>query len=195
MTAAPVPQPQAYLAAITAHAALFDHVAPLAGARVLVHEAHTGVGFCAVQRARVASALTVVAVVPAGADTTPLARLQATGAGPHLVIDVAHDLVDGVRRHTGRTRPIDRVVQGRFGAEPGGDLALLAPGSVIAVHGLACRDAGCGWWPELLAAGLTLRLIAPGALSEAALARAVADLTSLRQAGAWHEPPPAHGAA
>jgi NADPH:quinone reductase-like Zn-dependent oxidoreductase len=170
-------------AALVAHAALFDHLAPVCGARVLVHDTAASTGFHAVQLAKAAGALTVAAAVTGVAEARAAQR-----AGADLVIDTTRtDAVALLRRHTGEQRPIHRIVHGRFGHDPGIDLALLVSGGVIAAHALAGPEVCTGWWPELLAAGITLKLVAFGALPRPVLERARADVRDLRAAGRWHD--------
>ena len=170
-------------AAVLAHAALFDHLAPVGGARVLVHGMARPIGFHAVQLAKAAGALTVAAVVSGRAEACAAQR-----AGADLVIDTtAADAVALLRHHTGQERPIHRIVHGRFGHDPGIDLALLAPGGVIAAHALAGPEVCTGWWPELLGAGITVKLVAYGALPAGVLERARADVRRLRAAGLWQD--------
>lgn len=169
--------------ALVAHAALFDHLAPVCGARVLVHHTARSTGFHAVQLAKAAGALTVAAAV-----TGPAEACAAHRAGADLVIDMTDtDPVALLRHHTREERPIHRIVHGRFGHDPGTDLALLARGGVIAAHALAGPEVCTGWWPELLAAGIALKLVAYGALPQPVLERARADVRELRAAGRWHD--------
>lgn len=168
-------------AALVAHAALFDHLAPVHGARVLVHDTTSATGFHAVQLAKAAGTLTVAAAVTGRAEARAAQR-----AGADLVIDTTcADPVALLRQHTGQERPIQRIVHGRFGRDPGIDLALLASGGVIAAHALAGPEVCAGWWPDYLAAGITLKLVAFGALPPTTLERARADVRSLRAAGRW----------
>ena len=173
-------------AALLAHAALFDHLAPVGGARVLVHDAADPTGFHAVQLAKAAGAWTVAAAVRGDFEAAAARR-----AGADLVIDaVSEDPVGVLRRPTGHERPIQRIVHGRFGREPGIDLAVLAAGGIIAGLGLSSARRCDAWWQDFLAGGITLKLMAYATLPETALDRARTDVRCLQAAGLWRDAPP-----
>jgi NADPH:quinone reductase len=116
--------------AMTAHYALFDSK-PVSGKSVLVHGGAGGVGFYAVQLAKLAGASKVIATV---SNELQYAEARRAGAD-HVILRNEDDTVEAIRSICGSANPIDRVVDVAFGVNQQTNLALLATGGVISAYG------------------------------------------------------------
>jgi NADPH2:quinone reductase len=171
---------------ITAHRAVFGD-GPVAGQTILVQGVLGGVGLMAAQLARWAGA-TVIGTVRHSGD---LDRVDASLAGAVALDDqepagAIHALApDGVHR----------IVEVSFSDNADLDVAVAAPGAVIAAYATRGDRPAFPFWPMLFA-NLTIRLLGSDDFPQAAKTQAAEDLTTAAREGALSiptsEPLPLH---
>jgi NADPH2:quinone reductase len=148
--------------AMTAHRCVTAD-GPVAGRTVLVQGGAGAVGYYAVQIARAEGAHVIATV------SRPEQAERAREAGAHEVIDRrAEDVVARVRALTGTESGVDRVVEVAFGANLEADVALLAPGGVIATYASDASVAPVVPFQPMLQKDLTVRYVLVYAMSRAA---------------------------
>lgn len=146
--------------AMTAHRCVFAD-GPVTGRTVLVQGGAGAVGYYAVQMARLGGAARVIATV----SRDEQAR-RAFEAGAHEVVNYrVENVIERVRQITGLDAGVDRVIDVAFGANLPNDLALMAPGGVIATYASdAVPEPQIPFWP-MLAKDLTVRFVLVYAMS------------------------------
>jgi len=163
--------------AMTAHRCVFAD-GSVRGKTVLVQGGAGAVGYYAVQMARLDGARVFATV------SRPEQAERALEAGAHAVIDYRReDVVARVRELGGGAEPLDRVVDVAFGANLAADVALLAPGGVIATYASdAVPEPVLPFW-QMLSKDLTARFVLVYAMSAAAHDEAVRWITDALAAG------------
>lgn len=138
--------------AMTAHYALMSD-GPLTGKTVLVQGGAGAVGFYAIQIAKWAGAVQVIATV-----SRPEQAVQAKLAGADLVIDrKTQDVVACVR--AAAPDGVDRVIEVAFGANQADDLAVLARNGVIATYASDARPEPVISYRALMVKDAVLRFV------------------------------------
>jgi NADPH:quinone reductase len=164
--------------AMTAHYALFER-GPITGQTVLVQGGAGAVGFYAVQLAKWGGAAKVIATVSRVEQAA-----QADLAGADLIINrKTEDVVATVRRATGNDRPVQRIVEVAFGANQDIDLALAAPGAVIAGYAAETNDPPPLRFLDFMQRDITLRMLLIYEAPQSARDAAARDITQLLATG------------
>jgi NADPH2:quinone reductase len=163
---------------ITAHRAVFGD-GPVAGTTVLVHGVLGGVGAMAAQLAAWGGA-TVIGTVRRSGDLTRLGDAIAHG----VALDEA-DPVAAIRRPA--PGGVNRIVEVAFSDNADLDVAVAAPGAVIAAYATRDPRPDFDFWPMLFA-NLTIRLLGSDDFPAAAKLQAAADLTAAARDGALRIP-------
>jgi NADPH:quinone reductase len=145
---------------MTAHRCVFAD-GPVSGRTVLVHGGAGAVGYYAVQMARLGGAARVIATV----SRDEQAR-RALEAGADEVVNYrSEDVIARVRQITGLESGVDRAIDVAFGANLKANLALMAPGGVIATYASdAVPEPQIPFWP-MLAKDLAVRFVLVYAMS------------------------------
>jgi len=159
---------------VTAHAALMRDK-PLAGRNVLIQGGAGGVGFYAVQLARLAGARTVIATVSRDAQA-----VVAREAGAHAVVNYRDaDARQQIEAAAGEPNAIHHIVEVNLAVNAALDAAVLAEGGVIAAY---ASDAD--QQPRVPFRGLNpkdaiVRFVGMSAMAETDRRRAAADIIRL----------------
>ena len=163
---------------MTAHRCVFAD-GPVQGKTVLVQGGAGAVGYYAVQAAKLGGAARVIATVSRKEQAE---RAREAGADA-VIARRSENVVDAVRKLCGAETPLDRVVEVAFGANLADDLALLAPGGVIATYASdAVPEPAIPFWP-MLAKDLTVRFVLVYAMPRSAHDEAASWITEQLSAG------------
>jgi NADPH2:quinone reductase len=163
--------------AMTAHRCVFAD-GPVAGRTVLVHGGAGGVGFYAVQIAKLGGARVIATVSRA----EQAARAREAGADD-VVNYRTEDVAARVQELCGGPTAVDRAIDVAFGVNLPANLALLRPGGVIATYASdAVPEPKVPFWP-LLAKDLTVRFVLVYAMPAQAHAEAANFITAALRIG------------
>jgi NADPH2:quinone reductase len=163
--------------AMTAHRCVFAD-GPVAGRTVLVHGGAGGVGFYAVQIAKLGGARVIATVSRA----EQAARAREAGADD-VVNYRTEDVAARVQELCGGPTAVDRAIDVAFGVNLPANLALLRPGGVIATYASdAVPEPKVPFWP-LLAKDLTVRFVLVYAMPAQAHAEAANFITAALRTG------------
>lgn len=165
--------------AMTAHYALYDR-GPIGGKTVLVQGGAGAVGFYAIQLAKLGGAARVIATVSKAAQEQ---RARLAGADAVLFYN-CDEPVEAIEAAAGGPNKVDIVVEVALGANLATDVAVLAPGGVIASFSSDAAQTPLLPFGPMLQKDLTLRTLLIYHASEGARAAATSCINDHLATGA-----------